>query len=81
MSFSEQEPAFQVVSIAAFVLCGFMIIVTILRLSLWLFPPKHYDPNFTSRSLTGWTNTPKKLAWSETLIKVIENKKNVKKAI
>ena len=51
-----------------------VVAVVLLKLSLWIFPPKHYDPTFTSRSLTGWTNTPKKLAWARTIEKTCEKK-------
>ena len=45
-------------------------LVILLRVSLILNPPKKTDSNFTSRSLTGWSNTPKKLAWARTIEKV-----------
>lgn len=48
--------------------------VIILAISLIFYPPRYYDPNFTSRAYTGWTNTPKKLAWSSTVEKVSEEK-------
>ena len=51
------------------------IIVSILRLSILISPPKKLDPNFTSRSLTGWTNTPKKLAWSKLIEETSSDKK------
>lgn len=35
-----------------------------LEITLIVMPPKKLDPGFTSRSITGWTNTPKKLAWA-----------------
>jgi len=54
-----------VVSMAVFV--G---VVCLLRLSLMIFPNRTYDVNFTSRSLTGWTNTPKKLAWASLIEQV-----------
>ena len=54
------------------VILGLILTILMIRVSLWLAPPKSYDPNFTSRKLTGWTNTPKKLAWSRTLDKVSE---------
>ena len=56
-----------VVSMAVFV--G---VVCLLRLSLMIFPNRTYDVNFTSRSLTGWTNTPKKLAWASLIEQVAE---------
>lgn len=68
--FCYQEPAVQMTTIAGVLVILLVLSVTILRLSLWLMPPKKYDPNFTSRSLTGWTNTPKKLAWARTVEKV-----------
>lgn len=55
------------------ILLFLVIIVGMLALSLVLFPPKFYDPNFTSRALTGWTNTPGKLTWSRTIDKVSES--------
>ena len=54
-----------VVSMAVFV--G---VVCLLRLSLMVFPNRTYDLSFTSRSLTGWTNTPKKLAWTSLIEQV-----------
>jgi len=56
-----------VVSMAVFV--G---VVCLLRLSLMVFPNRTYDLSFTSRSLTGWTNTPKKLAWASLIEQVAE---------
>lgn len=55
-----------------FILLVLIGVVIVLRLSILFSPPKSYDPNFTSRSLTGWSNTPKKLAWSRTVEKVSE---------
>lgn len=58
------------IGLILFVPIVIVVAVVLLRLSLWIFPPKSYDPNFTSRSLTGWSNTPKKLAWARVIEKV-----------
>lgn len=53
---------------------GFLLIVVVMAIHLVIWPARYYDPNFTSRSLTGWSNTPKKLAWSRTIEKVANEK-------
>lgn len=64
-------------TVVAGVVVGLLILaILILRLSLWINPPRKIDKTWTSRSLTGWTNTPKKLAWSETIRKVSTKESN-----
>jgi len=52
-----------------------MLIVGVMKVSLYFFPPspEKMDPEWTSRSLTGWTNTPAKLAKVRTIEKIAEN--------
>ena len=61
-------------SLCLIILVLFIVVIT-LRVSLFLMPPKKLDTQWTSRSTTGWTNTPKKLSWANTVEKVAEGNK------
>lgn len=49
------------------ILGALILSVLILKVSILLMPPKYIDLTWTSHSITGWTNTPKKLAWARVI--------------
>lgn len=64
------------ITFLAGLLCGgLVIIVALLVISEWIRPNRTIDEKWTSRSITGWTNTPKKLAWVRTVEKVSKEDK------